>query len=72
MGFLMGEPGPEAQSTLLAETAGDYFLAEASRRLEQGDAVDAGVVAVAVIPCKIFCEAGDGMTVVQELTWVFR
>ncbi len=71
-GFLIGEPAPEALSSLLAETAGDYFPAESSMSLERGDVVDAGVVVLAVIPVKVFYEVSDGLAVVQELARVFR
>ena len=38
--------------------------------LERGNVVDAGVVVLAVIPVKVFCEVSDGLAVVQELTRV--
>jgi len=50
---LIGGPAPEALSVLLAETAGDYFLAKAGVRLVRGDVVDAGVVVLVVVPVKV-------------------
>lgn len=44
---------PEALSELLAETAGDYFLAMAAVGLVRGDIVDAGVVVLVVVPVKV-------------------
>ncbi len=71
-GFLIGEPAPEALSSLLAETAGDYFPAESSMSLERGDVVDAGVVVLVVIPAKISFKVIARRPVVQKLARVFR
>jgi len=45
---------PEALSELLAETAGDYFLAMAAVGLDRGvDIVDAGVVVLVVVQSRV-------------------
>ena len=51
---LIGGSAPEALSELLAETAGDYFPAEAGVRLVRGDVIDAGVVVLVVTSQSIF------------------
>ena len=65
---LIGSPAPEALGALVAETAGDYFPAEAGVRLVRGDVVDAGVVVLVVVPVKVSFEVGH----VQELAGIFR
>ena len=60
VGLLAGEPALEAPATLLAETAAGCFIAEAGRGLERNGVVDAGVVGIAVIPGKVFCEVMTG------------
>src|ERR1035438_9298373 len=69
---LIGGPAPEALSELLAETAGDYFFAEAGVRLLRGDVVDAGVVVLVIVPVKVLIEVVHGLAVVQELAGIFR
>ena len=69
---LIGGPAPEALSELLAETAGDYFPAEAGVRLVRGDVVDAGVVVLVIVPVKVLIKVVHGLAVVQKLAWVFR
>ena len=69
---LIGEPALKVLCALLGETANDYFSAEAGMHLVRGDVVDAGVVVLAVITVKVFCEVGHGLSVVQKLVWVSR
>ena len=69
---LIGGPAPEALSALLAETAGDYFSAEAGMRLLRGDVIDAGVVVLVVVPVKVLLEVGDGLAIVQKKARVLR
>jgi len=69
---LIGGPAPEALSALLAETAADYFSAEAGVRLVRSDVVDAGVVKLVVIPVKVSFEVGHGLAIVQKLAGIFR
>ena len=71
-GLLIGESAPEALSSLLAESAGDYFRPQAGVSLVRSDVVDAGVAVPVVIPVKVSCEVGGGFAVVQEVARIFR
>ena len=62
--LLIGESAPEALSSLLAESASNYFSPQAGVSLVRGDVVDAGVVVPVVIPVKVSCEVRAGFTVV--------
>lgn len=71
-GFLIAEPAPEAQGSLLTEAACDYFHAQAGMSLNRSDVIDAGVVVLGIIRVTIYGEVSDSLAVVQELIWLVR